>query len=70
MQERSALPDDVQSTLDRLRADHQTADRRLQELDSQRSLTPEEQLEIARLKKRKLHIKDEIRQLSARAGQA
>jgi hypothetical protein len=61
---------DVQSTLDRLRADHQLAERRICELDAHLSLTPDEQVEIARLKKRKLHLKDEIRLLSSRAGRA
>jgi hypothetical protein len=66
MQDSRGVPSDVQSTLDRLRADHQTAERRLQELDGLRSLTPDEQFEMARLKKRKLHLKDEIRVLASR----
>lgn len=57
---------DVPTTLTRLRADHQLAEQRLQELAAHLSLTPDEQLEIARLKKRKLHLKDEIRQLAAK----
>ncbi|MSP61535.1 MAG: DUF465 domain-containing protein [Myxococcales bacterium] len=56
-----------QSTLDRLRADHQHADTRLKELTANLSLTPEEQIEIARLKKRKLRLKDEIRVLATRS---
>jgi uncharacterized protein YdcH (DUF465 family) len=40
----------------------------LRDLDAHISLTPEEQVEIVRLKKQKLHLKDEIRTLSARMG--
>ena len=47
----------------RLRAQHQEADARLKELARQLSLSPEEQLEISRLKKHKLHLKDEMRAL-------
>lgn len=57
---------DAQPTLDRLRADHQLADQRLSELAALLSLSPDEQLEIIRLKKRKLHLKDEIRLLAAK----
>jgi uncharacterized protein YdcH (DUF465 family) len=61
---------DVAATLDRLREDHRQADARLQELARHLSLSPEEQVEMARLKKQKLHLKDEIRVLSARVGTA
>ena len=61
---------EVAQALDRLRADHQQADARLQELARHLSLSPDEQVEMARLKKQKLHLKDEIRVLSARVGRA
>ena len=46
---------------------HHQADERLQQLSNQLSHSPEEQMEIARLKKQKLHLKDEIRSLAAKA---
>ena len=55
---------EIGAALDRLRAEHHEADQRLRELDRHLSLSPEEQLEVARLKKQKLHLKDEIRALS------
>jgi uncharacterized protein YdcH (DUF465 family) len=58
--------EEVAATLDQLRANHRQADERLQELVRQVSLSPEEEFEIARLKKQKLHLKDEIRSLSAK----
>lgn len=58
----------VASTLEQLRADHREADDRLKQLARHLSLSPEEQLEMAQLKKRKLHLKDEIRLLAARTG--
>jgi hypothetical protein len=63
-----AQSEDLHVTLERLRTDHQIADQRLRDLDAHISLTPEEQVEIVRLKKQKLHLKDEIRTLSARMG--
>ena len=56
---------DLEADLTRLRERHQEADSRLRELDRHLSLSPEEQVEIARLKKQKLHLKDEIRTLAA-----
>ncbi len=57
---------DVESALDRLRNDHRRAEERLKELERHLSLSSEEQLEQARLKKQKLQLKDEIRSLSAK----
>ena len=51
---------DVTAHLDRLRAEHHESDMRLRELDRHLSLSPEEQVEVARLKKHKLQLKDEI----------
>ncbi len=60
--------DDFASTLDQLKADHRQADERLKVLAGHLSLSTEEQMELSRLKKRKLHLKDEIRVLSAKLG--
>ena len=65
-----ATSPDAPSQLDQLREEHRLADLRIQELDAHLSLSPEEQVEISRLKKRKLHLKDEIRGLSTRPGAA
>lgn len=43
-----------------LRVEHRALDQRLQELEKHLSLTPLEQQEVARIKKQKLHKKDEI----------
>lgn len=53
--------DDVNATLNSLRAAHQEADARLVELERHLALSPDEQVEVVRLKKRKLQLKDEIR---------
>lgn len=55
---------DISDALQRLQREHQQADLRLKELDRHLSLSPDEQVEAARLKKQKLHLKDEIRQLA------
>ncbi len=46
-----------------LRVEHRALDQRLQELEKHLSLTPLEQQEVARIKKQKLHKKDEISRL-------
>jgi hypothetical protein len=55
---------DVATTLDRLRDEHAQLELRLRELENHLSLSPEEQLERARLKKTKLLLKDDILHLS------
>lgn len=55
---------DSAEVLSQLREEHHEADMRLRELDRHLSLSPEEQIEIARLKKHKLHLKDRIHHLS------
>ena len=56
----------LEEKLMRLKVEHRALDRRLEELESQVSLTTEEQLEEARLKKEKLRKKDEMAIVEAR----
>ena len=53
-----------------LRERHSELERRLSELDRHLSLTPDEQLERARLKKEKLRTKDRIVLLAAESATA
>jgi len=46
-----------------LRLEHQTLEKRLEELKKKAWLTPEEELEAKRLKKLKLHLKDQMEKL-------
>ena len=57
---------DVQGLVEQLRTEHAQLDARLQELEHHISLTTEEQIEIARLKKMKLATKDRIAILKTR----
>ncbi len=58
-------PEQVASspTIEKLRHEHQDYERRLEELKQQQWLSPEEQMEEKRLKKLKLHLKDQMEQL-------
>ena len=47
-------------TYDELQSQHQDHERRLEELRKKSWLTPEEEIEGKRLKKLKLHIKDQM----------
>jgi hypothetical protein len=64
--ERVSLSDDVQVLVEQLRSQHAQLDARLHELEHHISLTAEEQLEIARLKKLKLATKDRIALITSR----
>jgi uncharacterized protein YdcH (DUF465 family) len=55
---------DAEATLEQLQEQHRMADQRLRELDRHVWLSPDEQVELARLKKEKLRLKDEMRHLS------
>ena len=48
---------------ERLRLEHQTHEKRLEELNKKAWLTPEEELEAKQLKKLKLRLKDQMEQL-------
>jgi len=56
--------------LERLRVEHSALKRRLIELDGYHSLTHEEELERAQLKKLKLQKKDQMQELNALIGEA
>ncbi len=55
--------DDPQAMMASMKAEHRRLD---QEIDRMRQAGNCDQLELARLKKRKLHLKDEIEQLAER----
>lgn len=59
---------DPLARLERLRDEHRSLDARIQEMSSRAYLTPEDQVEVARLKKLKLKKKDEILALASEAG--
>jgi hypothetical protein len=50
-------------SLEELRKNHQDHERRLEELKQKAWLTPEEEMEEKRLKKLKLHLKDQMASL-------
>ncbi|MFB6264847.1 MAG: DUF465 domain-containing protein [Bradymonadaceae bacterium] len=52
--------DSTEEALDQLREKHQSLENRLDELETPRSLSPEEEYEMQEIKKQKLKIKDEI----------
>jgi hypothetical protein len=50
-------------TLQQLESEHQQHERRLEELQRRSWLSPEEEMEEKRLKKIKLHLKDQMERL-------
>ena len=55
-------------TIKELQLEHQGHERRLEELRSRTFLTPDEQMEEKRLKKLKLHLKDQMERLRQAAS--
>jgi len=51
-----------------LRSQHQDHERRLEELNQQSRLTPDEEMEEKRLKKLKLNLKDQMERLRSSAS--
>ena len=60
MTDEQTMPEITQEGLDALRDEHRKLDQEIKDLNAVTFMTSEEQLEIARLKKRKLMLKDEI----------
>jgi len=58
----------VDATYEELRLQHQTHEKRLEELNNKAWLTPDEELEAKRLKKLKLHLKDQMARLRRAAS--
>ncbi|MBM4396109.1 MAG: YdcH family protein [Deltaproteobacteria bacterium] len=67
MSEPAVKPDPL-ARLQALREEHRSLDTRIQEMSSRAYLTPDDQVEIARLKKLKLKKKDEILTVASQAG--
>lgn len=61
---------DVAAHLENLRSEHARLESRLRELDRHLSLSPDEQVERARIKKAKLQLKDDILHLSQQQARA
>ena len=53
---------------DQLRAQHQSHEKRLEELNAKAWLTPDEEMEAKRLKKLKLYLKDRMEHLRRSAS--
>ena len=58
----------VDPTYEELRLQHQNHEKRLEELNNKAWLTPDEELEAKRLKKLKLHLKDQMARLRRAAS--
>jgi len=50
----------IQEKIETLRVEHRALDEKAAEIEKHLSLTPQEQQELTRIKKRKLQLKDEI----------
>ncbi len=59
----------IEERLAVLRVEHKALDQSLREIEKHLSLTPQEQQEVARIKKQKLHKKDEISRIESMLAQ-
>jgi len=59
----------LEERLQVLRVEHKALDQSLREIEKHLSLTPQEQQEVARIKKQKLHKKDEISRIEGLLAQ-
>jgi len=60
--------DDRHQRLDDLRREHRELDQRIEELRARPYLLPDEEVEVARMKKQKLAKKDQIARLERELG--
>ncbi len=60
--------EELQRRLDTLRREHREMDARIRDLSARPYLTPEDQIEVARLKKLKLRKKDELMAVASQLG--
>lgn len=60
--------EELERRLDELRREHREMDDRIRELLARPYLTPEDQMEVARLKKLKLRKKDELVAVASQLG--
>jgi hypothetical protein len=58
----------VEPTYEDLQLQHQNHEKRLEELNNKAWLTPDEEMEAKRLKKLKLHLKDQMANLRRTAS--
>lgn len=60
--------EELERRLDTLRREHREMDDRIRDLSARPYLTPEDQIEVARLKKLKLRKKDELMAVASQLG--
>ena len=68
--QRASRSVDMSARLDALRRRHAECDEKLKSFDGRIYLTPDEEVEVKRLKKMKLLAKDEISRIVTTAGNA
>lgn len=61
--------EELRKRLEMLRKEHRELDERIKVLSARSYLTPDEQVEIANLKKLKLRRKDEMAEVAAKLGE-